>query len=326
MQRASPHGDARFFFHARTRAGWRRLAALALPALLGSPPALTQEPTPAPASLGRFLDWPHDRLSALVESVARGADGLLSGNRVSDAPTGSYVSLGSGSTLLRSGDGEDTTRTITRVKLALPRTEERLQLLVDRGLSSLTRSDAQRDAEIALGQAPLDDSPFAALRLLAVDRLKLRIGTDVGARLRIPFDPFARLRADRSATLGPWTLLFSETLLTTRLTRFQSTTPFALQRPLSPSLALTLLSDATWRETSRRFDLSQTAMLMWQARDATLVGFAAGVIGVTRPDTVVTAWTLSMSLRHRLHRDWLLLEARPQLLFPATEASSRSRR
>jgi len=35
----------------------------------------------APASLGHFLDWPHDRLSALVETVALGADGLLSGKR-----------------------------------------------------------------------------------------------------------------------------------------------------------------------------------------------------------------------------------------------------
>lgn len=286
--------------------------------LPGASPAPAQDapPAPPPASLGRFLDWPHDRLSALVETVARGADGLLSGNRVADAPTGSYVSLGGAATLLRAGDGEDTTRAITRVKLALPRTEERLQLLVDRGLSSLTRSDAQRDAEVAIDQAAVDDSPFAALRLLAVDRLKLRIGTDVGARLRLPFDPFARLRADRSVALGPWTLLFSETLLTTRLTRFQSTTQFALQRPLSRSVGLTLLSDATWRERSRRFDLSQTATLLWQAHDRTLVGLEAGVIGVTEPDTVLTAWTLSLRLRHRLHRDWLLLEVRPQVLFP----------
>jgi hypothetical protein len=278
--------------------------------------ATAGEPPPTAPSLERFLDWPHDRLSALVEDVARGADGLLSGNRLADAPTGSYVSLGGATTVLRAGDGEDTTRAITRVKLALPRTEERLQLLVDRGLSSLTRSDAQRDAEVSLGQAPVDDSPFAALRLLAVDRLKLRIGTDVGARFRIPFDPFARLRADRSTALGPWTLLFSETLLTSRLTRFQSTTQFALQRAFSPSLALTLLSDATWRETSRRFDLSQTATLLWQVQDRTLLGFEAGVLGITRPDAVVTAWTLSLRLRHRLHRDWLLFEARPQILFP----------
>ncbi len=121
--------------------------------------------------------------------MARGADGLLSGNRVADAPTGSYVSPGGGATFLRSGDGEDTTRAITRFKLALPRTEERLQWLVDRDLSSLTPSDAQRDAEVAANQAAVDDSPFAALRLLAVDRIKLRIGTDVGAGCAFPSIP-----------------------------------------------------------------------------------------------------------------------------------------
>ena len=236
------------------------------------------------------------------------------------------MSLGGAATFRRSGDGEDATRAITRFKLAQPRTEEQVQLLVDQGLSSLTRSDAQRDAEVAIKQAAVDDSPLAALRLLAVDRLNLRIGIGVGARLRLPFDPFARLRADRSVTLGPWTLLFSETLLTTRLTRFQSTTQFALQRPLSRRVGLTLLSDATWRESSRRFDLGQTATLLWQAQDKTLVGLEAGVIGVTEPDTVVTARTLSRRLRHRLHRDWLLLEARPQVLFPGTGGSSQCRR
>jgi hypothetical protein len=92
--------------------------------------------------------------------------------------------------------------------------------------------------------------------------------------------------------------------------------PVALQRSLSRSVGLTLPSDATWRESSRRFDLRQTAALLWPAQDSALVGLEAGVIGVTEPDTVVTAWTLPLRLRHRLHRDWLLLEARPQVPFP----------
>jgi hypothetical protein len=82
------------------RADGFSLAALTLPALLFATAVTAQEPPPAPASLGRFLDWPHDRLSTLVETVARGADGLLSGNRVADAPTGSYVSLGGATTFV----------------------------------------------------------------------------------------------------------------------------------------------------------------------------------------------------------------------------------
>jgi len=263
----------------------------------------------------RFLDWPHDRLSHLVERVAQGADSLLSGNRDYDAPTGSYAVLGEAVTAYRGEDAADSHRAITRLKLNLPRTEDRLQVLIDRGLATLTRSDAQRDAEVAAGQTASDNSPFAALRLLVVDVLRLRVTTDVGARIRVPFDPFARLRADRSVPLGPWTALFSQTFLYSRQNDFQSNTQMAFQRPLASGVSFALVSDVTWRSPEQAFQLSQTATLLWQQNERTLVGFEAGVLGTTEPRTEVTAYSFSARWRRQVYRQWLILEARPQLVY-----------
>ncbi|MBI1395219.1 MAG: hypothetical protein GC151_04495 [Betaproteobacteria bacterium] len=277
----------------------------------------TDTTVPAAASPHEtFLDWPHDRLSTLFENVALGTDSLLSGSRNYDAPTGSYLTLGFAHTAYRPRDAASVDRPITRIKLRLPHTQERLQLLVDRGLTTLTRSDAQRDADNASRPATVDDTPFAALRVMLLDALHLRVDADVGARLRIPVDAFGRVRADRSTAIGNWNLLFSETLLYANSSRFQATTQFSFQRPLSPSVAFTAVTDATWRQTLLGFDLSQTATLLWTHTDRTLYSAEAGITGVTRPDTVTTAYLLTLRVRQKLYRDWLVGEVRPQLIYP----------
>lgn len=263
-----------------------------------------------------FLDWPHDRLSGLVEDVAQGTDSLFSGNRDYDAPTSSYLALGAVHSAYRPGDAPDATRPITRLKLSLPRTEERLQLLVDRGLTALTRSDAERDADATAGQSSVDDSPFGALRVMLLDVFRLRMHADVGARFRLPFDPFARVRVDRGWTLGSWNALVSETLLYARTTRFQAATQVVFHRPLGEKVSLSLVTDATWRAALAGFDLRQNAAVLWRPSERVLYGAEFGVTGVTRPGTVVTNYALTLRARRRLYRDWLVVEARPQLVYP----------
>lgn len=322
-ERAPPKGGARFSWagcrrNRRPALCGRVLLLAALTLLPGPVPADTPEPasTGEEPGAGRFLDWPHDRLSRILQGAARGADALFSGTRNYDAPNATYVMLGVVGTSFRPGDGDDLARPLTRIRLNLPDTEDRLQLLVDRGVATLTRSEAQRDAEVAAGQAARDDTTFAALRVLVVDVLRLRVSTDVGARFRVPVSPFVRVRADRATVLGSWKVLLSQTFLDSTHDGFQSTSQASFQRPLAEHVTLSLLTDATWRQPRHPFTWSESAGVLWQIDDRTLAGAEAGLIAVSGADAGITATTLSVRWRRRLHRDWLILEARPQLIYP----------
>jgi hypothetical protein len=275
---------------------------------------LEDQPVVSPTT---FLDRPHRGMTSLVESLTTRADALFSGDRGYDAPTGSYVALGSRATLRRPQDEGNDLQAITRVRLNLPRTQERLKLLVERDLENLTKSAGQRETEVAAGVAERDDNPYVALRGVAAERLKVGLTADVGVRLRSTEpDPFARLRAQRIFEWNGWTIPLSETLLWRRSEELSAATELAFLYPLSQDLALSLISNATWRRPIQGFDLGQTATLVWRTSQRSLAGVELVAIGHTVPQSEVTAYSAALRYRRLLYGDWLVLELRPQLTYP----------
>jgi hypothetical protein len=298
--------------------GWGALAAvfaLAAAAVQADEPAATSD-APAAQRPIPALEQQREAVSSLVEMLLRRVDALFSGTRSYDAPTGSYVMLGGKSTFRRGQDGEDDLAPITRAKIHLPKTEQRLALLIERDIEGTTTSDSQRDAQVAAGQATADDNPYVALRALTARTLKLQLSADAGVRMRSPPDPFARLRATRTFAAGSWQIPISETLLARRSEPFSATSEIAFLRGLTADTALALTTNATWRESLRGFDLSQTANLAWLISDRHLAALELGAYGTTQPRLEDTAYSVAVRYRRKLYSDWLLLELRPEIVYP----------
>jgi len=301
--------------------GWSTLLALfALTAPVGradedadpsdTPPAQRQIPT---------LERSRESVSSLVEMLLRRADALFSGSRSYDAPTGSYVMLGGKFTFRRSEDGDNEQTPITRAKIHLPKTEERLQLLIERDIEGTTTSDSQREAQVESGQATADNNPYLALRALTAKTLKLQLSADAGVRMRSPPDPFARLRATRTFTAGAWQIPIAETLLARQSEPFSATSEIAFLRGLTQDTALGFTTNATWRESLRGFDLSQTANLAWLISDRHLAALELAAYGTTQPTLQDTAYSVALRYRRKVLTDWLLLEVRPEIVYPRNQ-------
>jgi hypothetical protein len=264
------------------------------------------------------LDRSQETASAFVEAILRRADALFSGNRSYDAPTGSYVMLGGKFTFRRERDGADDQSPITRAKIQLPKTQQRLQLLIERDIEGTTTSDSQRDAQVAAGQATADNNPYLGLRALNAQRLKLKLSADVGVRMRSPPDPFARVRAARTFSAGEWQIPISETLLARYSEPFAATSEIAFLRGITADTAVAFTTNATWRQNLRGFDLSQTANAAWLINERSLVALELGAYGTTQPAFQDTAYSIALRYRRKVYRDWLLAELRPQVVYPRT--------
>ena len=276
-----------------------------------------QAPDLGPAE-SSALDRSQETASDFVEAILQRADALFSGNRSYDAPTGSYVMLGGKFTFRREQDGADGQSPITRAKISLPKTEQRLQLLIERDIEGTTTSDSQRDAQVAAGQATADNSPYLGLRALNAQRLKLKLSADAGVRMRSPPDPFARVRAARAFSAGEWQIPVSETLLWRLSEPFSATTEIGFLRGITADTAVAFTTNATWRETLRGFDLSQTANAAWLINERSLVALELAAYGTTQPAFQDTAYSAALRYRRKLYRDWLLVELRPQVVYPRT--------
>lgn len=261
------------------------------------------------------LETSHATMSAFLEQILTRTDALFSGARSYDAPTGSYIMLGGKFTFQSEQDGGDTQSPISRAKITLPKTQERLQLLIERDIAGTTQSDAQRDAQAAAGQVTTDDNPYVALRGLAAETLRLQLTADGGVRMRSPPDPYGRLRGYRLFSTENWQVPLSETLLWQSSQGFSATTELGFLRSITERVALGFVTDATWRQRLGGFDLSQTANLAWRINRRSLAVLELGAYGTTKPQLTDTSYSVAFRYRRYLYRDWLLVELRPQVFF-----------
>lgn len=285
-----------------------------------SPPAALdaeKEVPTEPAAPTDLLDRSHDRISSGVEAVISRVDGLFAGRGSHDAPTGSYLRAGGEVTLHRSRDGGTASRGFISAKIRLPQTSDRLQLVIDQGIESMTRSESQKEADRTRGSNTNDEDVFIGLRGIAKETLKISLTSDLGLRFHgINPNPYVRGRALRVFTAGQWHIPLSETLLWREREGFTAASELAFLRELAPQLVFSATSNGTFVDETNNWQLSEVLALTHRMESDAVLTYEAGAFGSTRPNTVLTAYTLAVRYRQRFWRDWIIGEIRPQLTFP----------
>src|SRR5882762_10493340 len=179
------------------------------------PPAKEQRPAPIRE---RLLDEPHDFLSRSVEAYSRKLDNFFSDpNRAYDS-TGSTLQIRSHVTFFEGGVHES--KSDVHANISLPNTEDRLRLVVQRGVEAATQTAAERDiknatgsAQVAAPGAPQDNNYYLGLKALAAEVFGVALSAEAGAKFGRPVDPYVRLRAFRDFNFSQWQIRASETPL-----------------------------------------------------------------------------------------------------------------
>jgi len=289
-----------------------------------------QEKPPAPAQEGRrapireiFLDQPHEFLSRRVEQYARELDDFFSDpNRAYDS-TGSTLQIRGHVTFFEGGLTES--KSDVRASISLPNTEDRLRLIVQRGLEAGTQTAAERDIRNATGSAqvtapaaPQDSNYYLGLKALAAEVFSVTLSAEAGAKFGRPVDPYVRLRAFRDFVFSQWAIRASETPLWKRSEGSSAASEIALLRPLNDQWQLRLTTKATWRSTTNYFDLAQIGALYFTPESRTAYTFELGAFTPSDRSKNLSVYSVTLRARRQIHRDWLYLEITPQILYQET--------
>ncbi len=181
----------------------------------------TQEGGTAPTCLGAWirlglfvapllvhadaLDQWHSTVSCHVGDLVEWMDRFFGDEQVEEETRPTHVRVGLGVQWDRTAGPSLVHR--AKVRLALPRLENRLQLLAE----GLMRVDDPEDPD-HLREAVRDTQPDLGLRFWLRDDAMLRLSADAGLQLGSGPQVFGRLRSRQSRQAGPWEFGLIETL------------------------------------------------------------------------------------------------------------------
>jgi len=268
----------------------------------------------------RLLDQPHEFLSRRVEGYARKLDDFFSDpNRAYDS-TGSTLQIRGHVTFFEGGLTES--KSDVRASISLPNTEDRLRLIVQRGLEAGTQTAAERDIKNATGSsqvtapaAPQDNNYYLGLKALAAEVFSVTLSAEAGAKLGRPVDPYVRLRAVRDFVFSQWAIRASETPLWKRSEGSSAASEVAALRPLNDEWQLRFTTKATWRSTTHYFDLAQVGSLYYTPDKRTAYTFELGAFAPSDRSLKLSVYSITLRARRQIYQDWLYLELTPQILY-----------
>ena len=291
-----------------------------------------KEPPPAPEKpFGeKLLDVPHDFLSRRVEEYSRKLDDFFSDpNRAYDS-TGSSLQIRGHVTFFEGGFREG--KSDVHANISLPNTQDRLKLIVQRGLEAATQTAAERDIKNATGStqvaapgAPQDNNFYLGLKALAADVLGVGLSAEVGARFGRPIDPYVRLRAFRDFNFSRWQIRASETPLWKHSEGSSAASEVNFTRPLDELWQLRFTSKATWRSATSYYDLAQIGALYYTPDTRTATTFELGAFAPSDRSLKLAVYSVTLRVRRQIYRDWLYLEVTPQILYQEANRFSATR-
>jgi len=272
-------------------------------------------------SAGLWLESQRDAFSGVVSDSATGIDAYIVREKFDDTLTNqSYLKLQLNQRLKKSGShGFDAT---VRAKVRLPNSSRQLKLTFDSDPDDFDRlSDRNRN------QTPGFNSP-RTLKEDAIAGLSLEkyLGENwdrsynVGVRLQIPLNAYARVNWRHSGTLGEhWQSRFKQSVSYFHSDSWKSQTGQDFYRPLSPVFLFQSSTGAQFLDKDDNWEVFQSLSLHQRISADTAFEHQVGISGDSRPVLKYSGYWIRSQLRHRLYKNWLFAKLTPELYFDRAE-------
>lgn len=266
------------------------------------------------------FDKHQELISQKIVSLSASMDSFFADEIVFAESRKSYIRVFGDLTYAESRASDFSIR--VQAKLVLPALEHRLKLVLESDDPTVDNNPETSTISTPKGVPDVDvPKDFrAAVQVLVTDSPKWNINTDAGIRIHsfLP-DPFVRLRARRSESVGNWQLRLIPSAYWFEQTGMGATMQFDADRKLNDDHLGRSRTIATWSDHDQQYYYEQDFSLFQRIDDSNAMSYNIGIFGESKPNTHVTDYALSVKWRHRLHREWLFVEVQPVLEWPEGE-------
>lgn len=212
--------------------------------------------------------------------------------------------------------GQRETTLSGRIKLHLPSTEHRLHLLLESDPEQNTAGPGVAQNQVQrIGPFRAPGEYGLALRVEESEAQVWHTSTDIGVKLHVPLEPFARARVSLVVPMGEWRMKPAQSLYWFSQSGLGETTQLDFERPLALQTLFRATSSVTWLHQPQRFDLQQDFTVFHTLDEKRAVQYQVSLIGVSKPQSRLDDAVMSVLYRRQLNRRWLFFEFNPQLHF-----------
>lgn len=296
-------------------------------AVAAEPPKAVATPTPelqlpVVTNLLEEADAPRNYWSDRFSKFANDIDRFFGDPRYFQEVNKSVLQINVAKVLQPGGDG--TAVLDGQAKFELPATERRFSLMLESNPEKNLSGDTSKPRPVLTNDVTTSNNQSAAIRYeKPPEESPWHYSADIGVKAR-ELDPFARTRVSYAIPISFWRMKIAQSVFWFASIGLGETTQIDFERFISEPWLFRATSTATWMNDPHNFDLRQDFSLYHIVSDRTSVLYQTSVIGASQPELIATEYVALILYRYRLHKDWVFVEASPQLHFAKTNGFATS--
>lgn len=272
----------------------------------------------------KSVDWlvgSRDSFSTGLVVAARGMDDFFGGEESIDEVTeanGTYFRISVSQRFDKSG--EITVEEKIKLKLDLPRAENRMKIVFESDPNDLDSLD-ERNRNIPTEEVRIGDESGStgALSFLVNEGKFWRINAEPGLKTS-PLEPFFRLKMRRNKQLDDdWLMRFRQSFYYFHGDGFGERSQLYFERPINENYYFRNKMEIQWQDEDNRFEFAEILSTYHYLDNRHTIDYDVGIIGENRPVPRVSSYFVRSTLRRRLYRHWLFASLIPELYFPRDE-------
>lgn len=264
-----------------------------------------------PAKLPKKMVQTQKKISSSIVRLSQRLDHFFSNERSEAEIQETYIKLNLVNQLI---EGEiPTYNADVKTRFVLPQTQKKLGLILESVERDFQAIDENRES-IQQSVASKDLSTGVRFFVRATETINLSL--DSGILVRLPLDPFARLRARRSWTMKNWELRLTQSYYWYHTTGEGANTDISADRQIDDSKIFRFRNLAHWRKNNETTNFEHSLNLYHTLSDRQAFSYSVGINSVSRPVLNVNNYFYGLRYRHRLFQDWLFGEITPLATYP----------
>ena len=214
-------------------------------------------------------------------------------------------------------DGEGVTSFVrASLRLALPRTAERVQLVFDSFDDDHDVVDSTLQRPALTDASSEDGGQTLSLRLSLHKTLHTRATFDTGLRFQPEPDPRLRFRYRMWTQAGPVIVRGVQSIFWEPEDGFGEKTQLDIEHGQATQRLVRASTSVLWSETSEGVQGGEVLSYSHTLGHRNAIGLSLGASFPLEPPVAVEKYTAQLPYRHRLHGHWLFMELTPGVDFP----------
>lgn len=265
----------------------------------------------------RSFSWIVDQRNAWsnrIGSLGRNIDGFFGGKEAELSANGSFLKVGLFG-VWRKEEGIDPEPRF-KFRLDLPYTQDRFKLVIENDPDE-TKTLAEKNRNRVLKENETTNTTSTGFFRLIAALKEWKFKGDLGIKLEIPLDPFARAKAEKEWALSDtWDFRVDESVYYYHSDGWGHTSAFYFENAISDRWFFRSKSEAQWVDNRDGWEFAEVFSLSQKIDEKRAMNHQLGWLGESRPNPRTSAYFINTTYRQRLYSDWLFLESTPELLFP----------